>query len=195
MHRAELGVTGSQGGNTTSFVSQQRNLGNHYCNCRRRARLHRPQSPADLGFFLAGRARRRRHHAPDAPRHNLHRYHSPAGSRSHHRILHAANLQRRIPSQPRRVSRALHSAAGLSRHCHFRIGDRRPDRHQRPRNQSGLLQRLHSCAVGFYNVSTATNLPGAPTHFPLPPNSLMFDPRGRQSLHGQRIRRRRHQPR
>jgi hypothetical protein len=40
------------------------------------------------------------------------------------------------------------------------------------------------CAVGIYNVSTTTNLPGNATEIPTPPNSLIFDPSGDEAFMG-----------
>jgi hypothetical protein len=40
------------------------------------------------------------------------------------------------------------------------------------------------CAVGIYNISTSTNLPGNATASPAPPNSLMFDPAGDRAYMG-----------
>jgi hypothetical protein len=41
-----------------------------------------------------------------------------------------------------------------------------------------------ACSVAIYNVSTVTNLPGVPTPLPAPPNSLMFDPPGDKAYMG-----------
>jgi hypothetical protein len=41
-----------------------------------------------------------------------------------------------------------------------------------------------SCGVGLYNVATSTNLPGAATELPTPPNSLLFDPAGDKAFMG-----------
>ena len=40
------------------------------------------------------------------------------------------------------------------------------------------------CAVGVYNVSTTTNLPGSGFQLPTPPNSLRFDPAGDRAYMG-----------
>jgi len=40
------------------------------------------------------------------------------------------------------------------------------------------------CAVGVYNVSTSTNVPGGAAQSPTPPNSLLFDPAGDRAFMG-----------
>ncbi len=40
------------------------------------------------------------------------------------------------------------------------------------------------CTVGLYNVSTSTNLPGAVSELPAPPNSLIFGPAGDKAFMG-----------
>jgi hypothetical protein len=75
---------------------------------------------------------------------SLHDFNDPARSCNHYGIMYAAELQRRFPTESRRLPRwlTLHSAAGLPGICDFRTGDWLHKFRQRSCHQSGLLQQL-----------------------------------------------------
>ena len=83
-----------------------------------------PKPPLTWVSSAAGRACHGRRHHGMRRRHHLHRHHSPARRGRDHGILHAAYLQRRLPAESGESSRTLRPPTGLSRHRHFRIGNR-----------------------------------------------------------------------